>query len=254
MGIGFKLKDTMHKVIAKFERVFLPGMKKPYTLRAVLQPELDVHGVASKAEVYNIETDPKVIEEGFNAACELMYYLSADGYKIKTPLFTLKIRLPGEYNGSETALPEGVYAEAGIQAAAAYQRYLRDTVQVQFDGVNEAEGLIAGARDEHTEQDDEVMTIGNLLRVHGYGLKIKADAEHQGAAGLWFDDGVNAPVKAQIVAVNEPKNLKVVVPASLVAGTDYALKVVTQFPGHGGGKLLKDLREVRSDFTLTAQA
>jgi hypothetical protein len=253
MGIGFKIKDTMHKITAKFARFFLPGMKKPYTLRAVFQPELDVHGVASKAAVYNIKTDPKVIEEGFNAACELMYYLSADGYRIKTPLFTLKIKLSGEYDGSETALPEGVYPEAGIQAAAEYQRYLRDTVQVQFDGVNEAEGLIGGARDECTELDDEVMTIGNLLSIHGYGLKIKADAEHQGEAGLWFDDGVNAPVKAQLVAVNEPRNLKAVVPAALVAGTDYTLKVVTQFPGHGGGTLRKSLREVYADFKLTAQ-
>jgi hypothetical protein len=37
--------------------------------------------------VYNIETDPKVIEEGFNAAAELIYYLTTDGCKIKTPLF-----------------------------------------------------------------------------------------------------------------------------------------------------------------------
>jgi hypothetical protein len=254
VGIDFRARDTIHKVTAKFVRVFLPDVKKPYNLRAVLQPELDVHGVASKAEVYNIETDPKVIEEGFNAACELMYYLSADGYKIKTPLFTLKIRLPGEYSGSETALPEGIYPEAGIQAAAAYRRYLRDKVQVQFDGVNEAEGLIAGALDEYTGLDDEVMTNGNLLSVRGYGLKIKADAEHQGAAGLWFDDGVNAPVKAQIVAVNEPRNLKAIVPASLVAGTDYTLKVVTQIPAKGGGKLLKNLRDVCSDFKLAAQA
>jgi hypothetical protein len=97
------------------------------------------------------------------------------------------------------------------------------------------------------------MTIGNLLSIHGYGLKIKADAEHQGEAGLWFDDGMNAPAKAQIVAVNEPKNLKAVVPAVLVAGTDCTLKAVTQFPAERGSKLLKGLREVRSDFKLTAQ-
>ncbi|MDR1248795.1 MAG: hypothetical protein LBK63_05775, partial [Treponema sp.] len=96
MAIDFKLKDVLHKVPAKMTPAYLPDAKKPYNLRAVLQPELDVHGVASKAEVYNLEADPKVIEEGFTAACELIYYLVADGYKIKTPLFNLRIRLPGE--------------------------------------------------------------------------------------------------------------------------------------------------------------
>jgi hypothetical protein len=69
MAIDFTLKEVLHKVTAKFIPAYLPEAKKPYNLRAVLQPELDIHGVASKAEVYNIEADPKVIEEGFIAAC-----------------------------------------------------------------------------------------------------------------------------------------------------------------------------------------
>ena len=69
MALDFTVKDVMHKITAKFVHATLPDAKKPYNLKAVLQPELDVHGVASKADVYNIETDPKVIEEGFIAAC-----------------------------------------------------------------------------------------------------------------------------------------------------------------------------------------
>jgi hypothetical protein len=76
-SITFKLKDILHKSLGKFVPAWLPNAKKPYNLRAVFQPGLDIHGIASKAEVYNIETDPKVIEEGFNAACELVYYLAA---------------------------------------------------------------------------------------------------------------------------------------------------------------------------------
>ncbi|MDR1149954.1 MAG: hypothetical protein LBK66_15135 [Spirochaetaceae bacterium] len=105
MSINFKVKDIIHKVLGKFVHAWLPNAKKPYNLRAVFQPELDIHGIASKAEVYNIETDPKVIEEGFAAACELIYYLAADGYKIKTPLFNTWLRLPGEYEAWRPALP-----------------------------------------------------------------------------------------------------------------------------------------------------
>ena len=254
MALDFTVKDIIHKVMAKFVHAFLPGAKKPYNLKAVFQPELDIHGIASKAEVYNIEADPRVIEEGFTAACELIYYLAADGYKIKTPVFNLSIRLPGEYEGAETHLPEGVHPEARLQTSASLRNYLRDRVQVEFDGIDQRDGLIAEALDEHTGQLDEVMTIGNLLTIRGYGLKIEADADHQGQAGLFFDDGSSAPIKAEILAVNEPRTLKAIVPASLVVGKDYTLKIVTQSPARSNGLPLKNLREVHSEFKLTAQA
>lgn len=254
MALDFAAKDIIHKITAKFVHAFLPESKKPYNLRAVFQPELDVHGIASKAEVYNIKTDPKVIEDGFTAACELIYYLAADGYKIKTPLFNLKIRLPGEYDGAETGLPDGLYPEVRMQSAAPFRRYIRDRVRVQLDGIDESDGLIAEAVDEHSGQTDEIMTIGNLLVIRGYGLKIESDSDHQNQTGLWFDDGQNSPVKAEIIAVNEPKTLKAIVPASLTEGGEYTLKIVTQSSARGGGALLKNIRELRSDFKLTAHA
>jgi hypothetical protein len=253
MALDLTVKDIIHQVTAKFVHAFLPEAKKPYYLRAVFQPELDIHGIASKAEVYNIETDPKVIEEGLTAACELMYYLAADGYKLKTPLFNLRIRLPGEYDGAETSLVKGLYPEVRMQSAAPFRTYIRDRVRVQFDGIDHADGLIAEAVDERSGQTDEVMTLGNLLLIRGYGLKIEGDKHHADEAGLWFDDGVNAPIKAEILAVNEPRTLKAIVPATLTVGGEYALKVVTQSSAKNSGTILKSVREIRSDFKLIAQ-
>jgi hypothetical protein len=173
MALDFTVKDIIHKVMAKFVHAFLPDAKKPYNLKAVFQPELDIHGIASKAEVYNIEADPRVIEEGFTAACELIYYLAADGYKIKTPVFNLSIRLPGEYEGAETSLSEGVHPEARLQVSAALRSYIRKRVRVELDGIDQRDGLIAEAVDEHTGQIDDVMTIGNLPAVRGYGLRLR---------------------------------------------------------------------------------
>jgi hypothetical protein len=45
MALDFKVKDIIHKVTAKFVHAFLPTTKKPYNLRAVFQPELDIHGM-----------------------------------------------------------------------------------------------------------------------------------------------------------------------------------------------------------------
>jgi hypothetical protein len=41
---------------------------------------------------------------------------------------------------------------------------------------------------------------------------------------------------------------------ALAVDTDYALKVVTQSSAKDGGALLKNLREMRSDFRLTTHA
>jgi hypothetical protein len=253
MALDFTVKDIIHKITAKFVHAFLPEAKKPYNLRAMHQPELDIHGVASKAEVYNIETDPKVIEEGFTAACELIYYLAADGYKIKTSLFTLKIRLPGEYDGAETKLAEGLYPEVRMQCSTRFRGYIRERAEVEIDGVDQADGIIAEAVDEASGQIDEVMTIGNLLTIRGYGLKIEGDDEHKDEVGLFFDDNQGSQVKAEIIAVNEPRTLKAIVPATLGVGGEYTLKIVTQSSAKSRGSMLKNIREVRSDFKLTVQ-
>jgi hypothetical protein len=252
MALDFTVKDIMHKIAVKFTHAFLPEAKKPYYLKAVHQPELDVHGIASKADVYNIGTSPKVIEEGLNAGMELIYYLAADGFKIKTPLFNLKIRVPGEYDGSETYLADGVFPVARLQTSAHFRKYLKERVKVEFDGLDQSDGLIAEAKDEATGLIDEIMTVGNLITIHGYGLKIEADEAHKDEVGIIFERQGDAPIKAKIIAVNEPRTLKVMVPASVSDGDSYYLRIVTQSSAKGSSSLLKDLREIRSEFTLTA--
>jgi IS30 family transposase len=97
-----------------------------------------------------------------------------DGYKIKTALFNLRIRLPGEYEGVETSLNEGLHPEVRMQSAACFREYIRERVKVQFDGIDQEDGLIAEAVDEHTGLVDVMATVGNILTIRGYGLRAKA--------------------------------------------------------------------------------
>jgi hypothetical protein len=250
MAIDFIVKDIMHKITAKFIHAFLPEAKKPYNLRAVHQPELNVHGIASKADVYNITTPPRIIEDGFNAAIKLIYYLTADGYKIKTPLFNLKMRIPGEYDGAETHLPAGIFPMARMQVSASFREYLKERVQVQIDGKDYVEGYIAQATDEATGLVDEVATVGNILTVHGYGLKLESPTGF--SPGVFFKPATGVPIEATVIAVNEPRTLKLVVPAALTDGEAYSLVVQTWSSAKGHGNMIKDMRDMRSDFTLTA--
>ena len=253
MSVGFTYKDVMHNIVVKFVHAFLPGAKKPYNLKTVHQPELDIHGIASKADMYNIGIDPKVIEDGLDVGLKLIRYLAADGYKIKTPLFNLNIRVPGEYDGSETRLPDGVYPVARLQTSAAFRKYIRKRVRIEFDGVDQSDGHIGEAEDE-AGLVDETMTTGRLLTIRGSGLKIKADEAHRDEAGLFFEDAGGGRTRARTVAVNEPKTLKAFVPEELTEGEAYTLVVVTQGSTKRNGRLLKEMRTIRSDFTLSVQA
>ncbi|MHC6204322.1 DUF4469 domain-containing protein [Breznakiellaceae bacterium SP9] len=252
MSINFTVKDVLHKITVKFVHSFLPEAKKPYHLKTVFQPELDIHAIASKAEVYNISTSPEVIEEGLTAGMELIHYLAAAGYKIKTPVFNLNMRVGGEYDGGETHLNEGVYPEARLQVGASLRKYLKEKVQVEFDGIEVNEGYIANAVDELTAAAEQTVTIDNLLSIHGYGLKIDGDEAHRDDIGLFFTTAEGERKAAKALAVNENRTLKIIAPMDLVPGNEYQLLLVTQ-SSVKGSHLLKDLREVRSDFGLFAQ-
>jgi hypothetical protein len=254
MALDFLFKDIIHRISVKFIHAFLPDAKKPYNLKAVHQPELDIKAIASKAEVYNLTTPSKVIEEGLMAGMELMFYLAADGYKIKTPLFNLRIKVPGEYTGSETSLPPGIHPEARLQTSAALRAYIREKVQIEFDGIDQSDGLIAEVIDEDSGQIDDGITRGKLITIHGYGLKIESDEAHADVVGLYFDDSETAPKKAQIIAVNEPRTLKVIVPPELEVGNHKRLRIRTQSSAKPhSGYLLKEVRQIVADFSLTVQ-
>jgi hypothetical protein len=252
MALDFTIRDIIHRVSVKFIHTFLPDAKKPYNLKAVHQPELDIRAIAGKAEIYNLTTAPKVIEEGLRAGMELMLYLAADGYRIKTPLFTLGIKVPGEYSGSETSLPAGVYPQARLLPGVVLRRYLREKVQIAFDGIDQRDGMIAEVIDEETGHIDGTISRGSLMTVRGFGLKIEADEAHAGEVGVYFDDSESASRKAEIVAVNEPRTLKVIVPADMAEGSVKRLRIQTQGSAKPhGGYMLKEVRRVVSEFTLT---
>jgi hypothetical protein len=254
MAIDFKLKDVMHRIIVKFFPAYLPKAKKPYNLRAVYQPELDVHGIASKAEVYNITTSPKVIEEGMTAGMELIYYLAADGYKISTPVFRLRVGMPGEYDGYETRLPDGLHPYGLISLSAGLREYLKGNVQLQFDGIEHNEGYIGKVIDKQSGENDTVITQGGIFVLNGTGLKITSDEEHTGEVGLfyeWVDDGSRIGEDMNNIAQNSPKIISALCGRALTANREFRIVIRTQSAVASGGKLLKNVREVKSDFTLT---
>ena len=252
MSLFFFLKDIKHKVLVKLVPSWLPTAKKKYHAKAALQTELDIKAVAAKADLYNIGVSAKVIEDGFTAASKMILYLIADNYKFKSPLFSASIRIPGEYDGSETHLPQGVHPEIRLTVGSEARKYVADNVQVIFDGVEEAHGFIGEVCDEATGAIDSGITPDNIVAVHGYGLKVESDEAHADAVGVFLVNEAHEEIPVKAIALNEPRLLKILTPANLTSGERYVLLIRTQSPVKGGGTPLKDIREVLSQFTLEA--
>ncbi|MDR0496154.1 MAG: DUF4469 domain-containing protein [Treponema sp.] len=256
MAILFKVKDKLQKLSVRFIPAFLPEAKKPFNMKVVDQTELDIHDVASKADVYNVSIDPLIIEQGATAFFELVQYLTAAGYKIVTPFFISRVRVPGEYDGTETHLSDDNQPVVRIKVNPQVNRYMKEHIQLVFAGREEREGRIGTVIDEKSGHANEVCTLGNILNINGKGLKIDSNDENKDKTGVFFcKEGDDPGIKAELVPVNEPRTLKVIVPQTkMEPGTAYTLKIVTQASPTSYASLLKKLRTVTSDFTLTAVA
>jgi hypothetical protein len=254
VSIDFIEKHVKLDLPAKFVHTHLPDAKKPFNLKAAHPQELTIKEVATMAAEYNIETSPKTIEDGTNAFFALCCRLIPRGHTIKTILANFSLKIPGEYNGSETHLPEGVYPVVKAHVGAFLQEFVKDNVNVTIDGHSDLEGRIAEAYDEKTLTTNDVCTIDEILTITGNGMKIEWDEAHKDDAGLFLIKDNTPDVKVTKVVVNEPRTLKIIVPtAKMEVGEAYRLKIVTQSSPSSSSNLLKDPRTIISDFTLTAR-
>jgi hypothetical protein len=244
-----KQKDVIHHVEVWFEQNTLPEARKPYSARSQVLPYLNVEEVATKAALYGLNIDAEEMARYVKSYNSLCAYLVADGYGVENALFRTRIRIPGEYDGYETSLPEGLHAAPRINTSPAFQQYIREHVKLDFKGIDETQGHMLAYLDEASGTDTKI-TLGRLLHIHGTGLKIAHDdeQEHIDAAGLWFIrvENPTVRVRAVSVAVNEPKQIVAVVPDNLSPGSDYYLEIVTQSGAKKGGYMLKDMRTMRS--------
>jgi hypothetical protein len=249
MDTIFKQKDVIHNVEVWFERNSLPDAKKLYLGRSQILPHLSVEEVATKAELYGMNINAEEMVRYVNAYNNLCAYLVADGYGIENSLFRTRIRIPGEYDGYETSLPEGLHVTPRINASPGFQDYIREHVKLDFRGIDETQGHMLTYLDEASGKDTKI-TLGNLLHIHGSGIKVVHDdkPEHISAVGLWFVSVIDptSRTRATALAVNEPKQVVAVIPASLIVGQSYYLEITTQSSAKRGAHTLQNMRTMRS--------
>jgi hypothetical protein len=240
MSLGFTVAKVLHRINACFVKAFLPGLKGKFHLKTVHQQTLNVHEVASKADIYKIHSSPETIEEGANAFFALVCHLAAEGYKIETPVFKLSARIPGVYNGTETKLPAGVHPEVRLSAGKELKDYVKANSEVVFVGKLTNSAAIDQVYDHGSETADECLTRGRNITITGNGLKIMASPEHKADTGVFFERSDGSLIPAHQPPANEPKRLVVLVPQDLEEGAEYRICIKTMpGPSHGipGGEV-----------------
>jgi len=246
MSVSFDVDDRMHDLIAKFVKNNLPEAKKPYNLKPEHQPVLNIHKLASKAAVYNIETDPETIEDGLNAGLKLMRYLIADGFIVDTPLFNLRVRVPGEYNGKETSLPDGVHPIARIRTKAKFREYIRDHVQISIDGVYSKNGYITEFLDIDENETNSVFVPGDQFKLTGVDIKAIGDNP---SCGVFFVPVDNPAAEVRVMRIAENSRSKII---GICPQTGYQrnkIVIRTQYSG-SNSVFLKTVRVLESDFVI----
>jgi hypothetical protein len=245
MSVTFNVIDKIHNIIVKYVPTYLPEAKKPFNLKPVHQPSLDIHGVASKADVYNITTDPQVIEAGLNDGLRLMRYLAADGYRITTPLFNLRIRVPGEYEGNETSLPDGVKPVVRLRSSAEYREYVKKHVKIDFSGIEPPKGFISGFLDIDENAYKTIFVPGNQFALTGNRIKIAGDDPACGVYFVALDDPAHE-VKVTRVARNSLSEIIGICPHT---GHQFN-KIIIRTQYSGNSVHLKTVRFIESGFTI----
>lgn len=248
-----KLKDVIHRIAVWFAVNTLPKAGKQYVARPAPRPYLDTGEVAAKADLYGESIDAEEMVRYVNRYLNLCAYLVADGYGITNILFRTRIRIPGEYDGNETDMPEGEYPVPRMNASPAFQAYIREHVTLEFKGIDERSGHMFTFLDEASGTDTGI-TRGNLFHIHGTGLKVKHDdkPEHIDKVGLWFVLAADPAVRlrAAALATNKPSTVTALVPAGLVAGFEYYIEIITQSNIRNNGYMLKNTRTVRSGYNF----
>jgi hypothetical protein len=244
-----KQKDVIHHVDVFFEPNALPEAKKPYSARSQVLPYLSVEEVAVKAALYGQSVDTEEMTRYVKSYNNLCAYLVADGYGIENALFRTRLRIPGEYDGYETALPEGLHVAPRINTSPAFQEYIRENVKLDFKGIDETHGRMFTFLDE-TSGTDTKMTRNGLFHIHGTGLKIVHDDEqvHINAVGLWLYPSASPASRLRVtaIAVNEPKHIVFVIPGNLSTSYQYYVEIVTQSSVRNSGQLV-NTRTMRSE-------
>lgn len=177
---------------------------------------------------------PEAMSASVNLYHEALSELVLNGYSVNTDLFRLVPQIKGiaEQNGWN---PEKNSIYVSITQGKKLRQAIKDTT-VEILGDRQATMYVGGTQDAATRATDLSATAGRNFTVMGKNLKVAGTDPAVGITLTAATGGAVTKLSADLLVVNEPSRLILLLPANLTDG-EYTLTITTQYIGSGSGLL-----------------
>ena len=201
----------------------------------------DFDRVVSEIMALNPGLERETVEAVLKFEQRTIMRLTLSGMRVNNGLFSAVASPKGRAGASWD--PEVNQLNITIAQGADWREAIRETT-VNVLGEKAEVMYVSGTTDAATRATNRTATPGYPFNVEGNYLKLVGDDPEVGIY-LVSEEGEETRIDPAMVAVNEPKKLVFIIPATMEAGT-YTLRIVTQYSGGNTASLRKTPRTLES--------
>jgi hypothetical protein len=239
--------DILHKIRAKLYRNYLPLAQGKYIARSTRnEAPLDVDTVCQSARNrggYTGSVDE--LTAHVRLYHEECVFLLADGFAIKNKYFSLHPKIGGTFERADEAADKVKHPVEIVHHKRAALGRVFDNVEVQIEGVADADAYIGEVLDMFTGTVDETLTPGETIIIGGDKIKIGGDPD---VTGLFFTNENGEDIQVPLNSIPENTNTKIIARIPDLAAGIWRVKIVTQMTA---GTALKAPRTILYEVDLT---
>lgn len=196
---------------------------RPAVERSLTADEVGEEAV-SRGEATMTATE---IVRGFNEFMKEATYETCNGYSVNTDYFKISVVINGTFTSATDTFDSSRHDVHFVITPNSAMRTELENISITTDGIADVGPTITQVTNCKDGSINSVITPGHALTIEGEKLKVSGDDASCGVY-LIASDGTETQISGSDILTNEPKNLMVLVPSDLAAGT-YNIRVTTQY-------------------------
>jgi hypothetical protein len=238
---------VLHRIRVKLFPAHLPGQEGDWVARTDSEKVLFIEDVAASASRNGrFEGDVEHLVEHVQVFIREAAHLLCDGFAVSFRLFSVHPHVTGLFKSKREGVSEEEHPIEFRFRVLNELRQLVKYIEVFVEGVASDVAWIDEFHDVETDTINEMITPKGLYALTGAMLRVEGEG-----SGVWFVSNDKVPevsIKAGKLVDNTSTRLAGNVP-NLLTDRTWFIEVRTHYTG---GKELKELRVITSEFKLTA--
>jgi hypothetical protein len=248
------MAETRHRVRVNLYPTQLPNAKEPFIARSEQEEVLSIRQLADDLKLRGgYKGSIEDLVDGVEQFLAEAKYQVADGFGVDLGLCTVYPVIGGEWTSPDEAGDRKKHPVRFRARIMPQMRKMSDSIDLECKGLVPQNGEIDSVIDFTSGKVNSEVTIGNFVDVRGRGLRIAAPKNPQEETGVWVVDEAGMATRCPLIAINQMRRLRFVLPAGLADGTKYRLRVVTYASVRTKAQLLKNHRVMETPFQFIAK-